>query len=106
MVKNAGSRVFHSVMAAICAVLCLVAIVSFSTFATIHNKIRNDWKAPPSEQCILFTKSHEDDRGRLWIQLSSGRSCVLAIWGEVFVAFLALLLGVVFIVKAVIGVNA
>ena len=103
MVKNAGARVFHGIMVVTCAVLCLVAIVSFSSFATIHDKIRKKNEPWHPHQCILFTSDgkHSDT-----VDLSTGRSCVLAIWGEVFVALLSLLLGIVFIVKAAIGVNA
>ena len=101
MIKNAGSRIFHGVLVATCAVLCLMAIISFGSFAATHNKIRK--KIKPPHQCILFAKRyHKEDL----IQLSSGQACVLAIWGEVFVALLSLLLGAVFTVKVAIGVNA
>ena len=103
MIKNAGSRIFHGVMVAICAILCLAAIVSFSSFATIHNKIRKKTEPWHPHQCILFTSDGKEPNT---VDLSTGRSCVLAIWGEVFVALLSLLLGIMFTVKAAIGVNA
>ena len=108
MVKHAGSRVFHGVMVVPCAVLCLVAIISFGTFASKHNEIgkkldKAEQKYPDvhSNRCILFATTKYNS-----VFLSGGRACVVAIWSEVFVALLALLLGVVFSVKVAIGVNA
>ena len=114
VVKNAGSRLFHGVMVVPCAVLCLIAIISFGTFASTHDKIRKESdkfeRHHPEyrlNRCILFAKSGVDPiTKKEAVFLSEGHACVLAIWGEVFVAFLALLLGVVFVVKAAIGLKA
>ena len=97
MIKNAGSRVFYVLVVASCAVLCLIAIISFGSFADAHNKFRKIFRPSP-HQCILFL---DDKTGP-----STGHACTFSIWGEVFVALLALLLGVAFIVKTAIGVDA
>lgn len=107
MVKNAGSRVFHGFMVVPCAILCLLAIISFSSFAYLHDKIRDDmhdaWKdlGVTPRYCILYT---EHARG-INVTLSDDHTCVFAIWGEVVVSFIALLLGMFFIVKAIIGIH-
>ena len=114
MAKKPGSRVFHGVMVVPCAVLCLVAVISFGTFASTHNEIGKKTDKAEDEypllrwnRCILFATTGKDpDTGEKQIFLSDGRACVVAIWGEVFVALFALLLGVAFSFKAAIGVNA
>ena len=116
MAKNtaAGHRVFHGVMVVPCAILCFVAIISFGTFASTHNEIGKKTDKAEDEyplirwnRCILFATTGVDlNSKKNSVFLSDGRACVLAIWGEVFVALLALLLGSVFGVKAAIGVNA
>ena len=106
MVKSAGSRFFHGAMVVPCAILCLLAIISFGSFATEHDKIRkavqkNEGLIDP-HYCILFIDAVGDDT----VKLSEDHTCVFAIWGEVAVCFLAIVLGVFFTVKAVIGVHA
>ena len=107
MVKNAGSRVFHGIMVVPCALLCLLAVISFSSFAYQHDKIRdemhNAWKdtGVTPRYCILFTE-HAVGKN---VTLSDDHTCVFAIWGEVALSFIALLLGMLFIVKAIIGVH-
>lgn len=103
MVKNTGSRVFHFSMVVACAIICLVAIISFGSFATEHQEIRRKYDGR-DKHCILFTDSAGKNTSTAL--LSDGQSCMFAIWGEVSVCFLALILGVMFVVKALIGANA
>lgn len=107
MAKNVKSRVFHGAMLGICLFLCLMAIISLGCFATEHNKIRKSHRKdhPDSNDhhyCILFT----DSRAKNEILLSDGKSCVLVIWGETTIALVALGLGALFLIKAVISLKA
>lgn len=109
MVKNTGSRVFHGVMVVPCAILCLISIISFSSFATVNDKIRravlNDDHYWDSRYCILFADSGGKDTDQ-YVLNDDKTTCIVAIWGEVSVTFLSLLLGLLFAVKALIGVTA
>lgn len=102
--KNAGSRVFHSIMVVPCAFLCLMALISFSCFAYEHDKIRKSLREvnPHADYCILFMKSAANGT----VSPGNDPPCVLAIWGEVCVFFLSIFIGAWFIVKAVIALKA
>lgn len=111
--KNSKSRIFHGAMVGVCLLLCLVAIISTGSFAAEHNRIRKYYRDhhPDSDDnyCILFTdytgrKDH--DTGHRIVDLSGGKTCVLAIWGETAISVVSLILGVEFLVKAIIGVNS
>ena len=114
MVKNAGSRVYHGILVAVCVVLCLVAIISFATFASTHNEFRKkteeferQYPGYRLQRCILFAGTGvQPFTKEAGVLLSESDACVLAIWGEVSVALLSLLLGAVFVIKAAIGINA
>ena len=103
MVKNTGSRVFHVFMVVACAIVCLLAIISFGSFANEHQKIRRTYHGHDNH-CILFSDSAGKNTST--ILLSNSRPCMFAIWGEVSVFFLALILGVMFTVKALMAANA
>ena len=119
MVKNKGSRVFHSAMVAPLALLCFLAVISFGSFTSEHVKIRakklrtsgmhyvprsgvsSDGGSP--HYCILFAESVGRDRNL--VVLSESHSCSFAIWGGLSVFLLSLMLGIVFAAKALYGVN-
>lgn len=103
MVKNTWSRVFHSSMVVACAIICLFAIISFSSFASEHQKIRRKYHGH-DKHCILFTDSSKENRST--VLLSNSHPCMFAIWGEVSVFLLALILGVLFVVKNLMAANA
>lgn len=105
MVNNGGSRVFHGVMVVPCAILCLVAVISFGSFADIHNKIRNkiqDERGHNVDYCILFTNPAYNKT----LVLGDDGPCVTSIWGGVCVCLASIVIGVAFVLKAVIGVPA
>ena len=109
MAGKTTARVFHGVLVAPCVVVLILAIVSFSSFAVIHNRFHKAYKKDAEkvgsneipDYCILFAKFPEKGL----IQLSNNGSCVFAIWGEVAIAFLALLMGAYSIFKLLIGFN-
>lgn len=103
MVKNTGSRVFHGFMVVACAIVCLFAIISFGSFANEYQKIRRKYHGH-DDHCILFTDSVEKNTSTFL--LSNSRPCMFAIWGEVSVFLLALILGVMFTVKVLMASNA
>ena len=107
MARKTTARVFHGVLGAPCVAVLVLAIVSFSSFAVIHNRVHKAYKdfaekydSEVPDYCILFAESKDD-----YVELSDNESCVFAIWGEVAVAFLALLMGVYSIFKLLIGFN-
>lgn len=102
-------------MVVLCVLLCIISIISFSTFAAEHNKIKKDVvefdrKQGSSRQdyCILYAESlgDVDHDNRDEIELGSDGPCAFAIWGQVTVCFVSVLLGTLFTVKAVVGINA
>ena len=108
MARNVGSRVFHGFMVVPCAFICLMAVISFGSFANIHDQIRNGEKDEHGESddtyCILFTNSRGKRSGH--VRLGKDGPCVFSIWGEVGVCLVSIVIGVVFVLKAVIGVPA
>ena len=112
MAKNAGSRVFFVLMVLPCILLCIISVVSFSTFAYTHNKIRDKAREGGSREkyCILFVKNKgEKEHGQekyQKVELGDDGPCAFAIWGQVTVCFASVLLGILFTVKALIGINA
>lgn len=108
--KNSKSRIFHGAMVGVCLFLCLMTIISLGSFAAEHNKIRKyslDDNPYSDDYCILFTHyTGEEKNDRRLVKLSGGKSCVLAIWGEAGICVASLILGVEFLVKAIIGVKS
>ena len=117
MVKNKGSRVFHFSMVVPLALLCLLAVISFGSFTSVHLKIRsnrlrthsmtpvprNGISPAPGKPhyCILFTEYE----GKNSVVLSESPTCSFVIWGGISVFILSLVLGIVFTAKALYGVN-
>lgn len=109
--KNSKSRIFHGAMLGVCLFLCLVTMISSASFAAEHNKIRKysrDHDPDSDDYCILFTEStgETDSEGHLIVDLSGGKTCVFAIWGEAAISVVSLILAVMFLVKAIIGVSS
>ena len=113
--KNAGSRVFYGLMVFPCVMLCIISVISFSTFAYEHNRVKSDVKKaderlgiPRRDYCILYAESLGDiDHDKKdEIELGNDGPCAFAIWGEVTVCFVSILLGTLYVVKALIGINA
>lgn len=95
-----------------CILLCIISVVSFSTFAYTHNKIRDKAREGDSREnyCILFVKSkgerEDGDKKYHAVELGNDGPCAFAIWGQVTVCFASILLGILFTVKALAGINA
>ena len=115
MAKNAGSRVFFGLMVILCVFLCIISLISFSTFVAEHNKIKKEvsdfdkrQRVSRQQYCILFAESlgDVDKDGKREIELGADGPCVFAIWGEVTVCFFSVALGTLLVVKALIGLNA
>ena len=115
MAKNAGSRVFFGFMVVFCVLLCIISIISFSTFAAEHNKIKKDMREFDrqygtfrQDYCILYAENlgDVDHDNRDEIELGNDGPCAFAIWGQVTVCFVSVLLGILFTIKAVVGINA
>jgi hypothetical protein len=110
MAKNTGSRVLFAILVAPCALLCLLSVISFASFAAMHNEIIGKLDHE-KDYCVLFNKdggtTTDDDGNDVVILKSDGNGpCLLVIWGEVTVCFASILLGVLFVVKALIGLKA
>ena len=107
MARKTTARVFHGVLVAPCVAVLVLAIVSFGSFADIHDRIHKAYKKEYDgsnyryRYCVLFIESPDSNN----LDLGDDEPCVFAIWGEVAVAFLALLMGVYSIFKLLIGFN-
>ena len=108
MVKNSGSRFFFGLMVIPCVILCFISVISFSTFAAVHDKIR-DKEGGEGDYCILFSKhtGRVKYKGKTYdkIDLGGDGPCVFSIWGQVAVCFVSIVLGTLYTVKALLGVN-
>ena len=100
-------------MVILCVFLCIISLISFSTFAAEHNKIKKEMsdfdkrqRASRQQYCILFAESLGDVDKDGKIELGADGPCVFAIWGEVTVCFFSVALGTLLVVKALIGLNA
>ena len=90
------ARTFHVCMILVFLAVLVLSLVSLAVFALRHNQIRGD-ACPECGSCILYAEVSEDDM----IRLSSGTatSCAFAIWGEGIIAAIALVLGLMALVK-------
>ena len=90
-------------MAVVFLILLVIALVSVSSFATVHNEIEDDsiYSDRHLESCILYASFDEDDE---LLYLSCGH-CRYAIWAEAIVVITAGLMCGVSVTSAIIGIN-
>ena len=111
MVKNSGSRFFFGLMVIPCVILCFISVVSFATFAAEHAEIKSKVREGNSraDYCILFSKNdgEVERHGKTYQNIILGEDgpCAFAIWGQVTVCFVSILLGTLYTVKALVGVK-
>lgn len=96
-------------MLSVCLLLCLLAVISFGSFTAKHNEIRKYYRKAnykDNNYCILFTEyTGRHEKGHRLVELSGGKTCVLAIWGEAAISAVSLAFAVLLLVKAIIGIT-
>ena len=102
------ARIYHICIAVAFLVVLILAFVSLGTLADKHNEFLGACsEAVPGLfgdcGCILYS-TYDSDRN--FIRFSTGstaNTCPFAIWGEAIVAVAALGLGLVALMKAILG---
>ena len=104
------ARIYHMCIAVAFLVVLILAFVSLGLLADKHNEFLGACsEAVPGRfgdcGCILYSTYDPDDE-EFPIKLSTGstaNTCPFAIWGEAIVAVAALGLGLVALMKAILG---
>ena len=94
------ARTFHICMIVVFLAVLVLSLVSLGSFVTRHNQIAGD-ACPECGSCILYASVNLDASSQdiRRITLGTGPACAFAIWGEGIVGIIALLLGLVALVK-------
>ena len=94
---------FHLMMIVPAALLLLLSLISLGTLAATNNEFV-ELNGVDSGACILYAQE-DSDAGPRRLEFAGGNQCRFTIAGDAILAAIAVILSVVFIVKAVLGVG-